>query len=157
MSIFLKPWHYEQTLLFLLHHGESLSFPATQAISEAQKPLGHSPSGAVVSASRCLPPGFRGPVGRAFPGWRLVQTHRNASSPGRERQLSPTPQPRTGSSQRHPFPLLPSVLEQTPDLPHRALGGRERKALETGDRARNSPSTLLPCGSKLLLREGAGM
>lgn len=44
------------------------------------------------SATHCLPPGFQGPVGRAFPGWSLVQTHRNASSPGRERQLSPTPQ-----------------------------------------------------------------
>lgn len=92
-----------------------------------------------VSVTRCLPPGFQGPVGRAFSGWRLVWTHRNAYSPGREPAL-PTPQPRTSSSRRHPFPLLPSVLEQTPDLQRRALGGRERKAPETEPAIHPAPS-----------------
>lgn len=107
LPIFLKPWHYQQTLFFLLHHVEGLAFPATQVISEAQKPLGHSPEGVQClpeSVSRCLAPGFRGPLGRAFPGWRLVADTQKCLQPRERASSPPTPQPWTSSNPRHPFP-----------------------------------------------------
>lgn len=59
--------------------------------------------------------------------------------PGGDKQNCLQPRERASSPRHHgpalakdiPPPLLPSVLEQTPDLLHRALGGRERKDLET--------------------------
>ena len=105
MSIFLKPWHYQQTLFFLLYHVEGLSFPATQVISEAQKPLGHSPPGAAVSASVCdtLPPSWLPrPCGEGF--LRLA--------PGVDTQKCLQPRERARSPPRHSHG--PALAEDIP-------------------------------------------
>ena len=104
----------------------------SQVISGAQKPLRSSPLGTVAPASISEPLIPLQPPRHFGEGFLRL-------TPGGDKQNCLQPRETASSPRRRgpalakdiPPPLLPSVLEQTPDLLHRALGGRERKDLET--------------------------
>lgn len=127
LSIFSKPWYYQQTLFFLLHR-VGLSFPGIrghQRGSETSQALSLGRSSSCQLPPSALPRLFReGELPQGVPGGDS-QGHLQP----RERASSP---PRCGPALAKYVPSpFPSALEQTPDLLHRAPGGRERKALET--------------------------
>lgn len=160
LSTFLKPWHYQQTLFFLLLHIFSCHTRSSEGLGDLSGPL---PWGLQCGLASLIPTSLH--ASKALQGGflrrRLVEMRRTAYSPGG----------------RPALPYSASQLARAKDIPspcfllhwnkHRicctglwgAGRGRPRRQclqftqhppvlwLQTA-----SPSTLLSCGSKLPLR-----